>query len=104
MNDTTATVPVLLTEDEVASRLRVHVKTLGNWRARRLGPPFQKLEGAVRYDAAKLAEWIDQRTVDGARNESAGNSASATAATSGKGGGGSSARPSRRGWNTREQN
>lgn len=35
----------------------IKVGTLANWRAKKLGPPFQKFGGRVRYPIAQLVEW-----------------------------------------------
>jgi len=49
----------LLTETQAAKRLGLSVKTLQSWRYRRLGPPYIRLGGAVRYVPADLDAWIE---------------------------------------------
>ncbi|MGC2853841.1 helix-turn-helix domain-containing protein [Novispirillum sp. DQ9] len=50
----------LLTPKEVASILRVSEKTLKNWRSLRLGPPFIKVGGVVRYRRRSVDRWLEQ--------------------------------------------
>ena len=53
----------LLTEPETAALLRVHVKTLRNWRWRGEGPRFRKIGlRLVRYQRADLAAFVDGDT------------------------------------------
>lgn len=40
----------LLSEKEVAELLNVHIQTLRNWRFNGKGPPYLKIQTAVRYD------------------------------------------------------
>lgn len=49
---------VLLTEPEVADRLRVSLACLRRWRLERRGPRFLKLGPLVRYPAEELNTWI----------------------------------------------
>ena len=56
---------VYLTTEQAAEIAQLSPGTLENWRYRRHGPPWTKLGGAVRYDEAKLHEWIEAQT----RNE-----------------------------------
>ncbi|MBT9444547.1 MAG: helix-turn-helix domain-containing protein [Hyphomonadaceae bacterium] len=51
----------LLTPKELADRLTLSPKTLANWRVRGEGPRFTKIGGAVRYNAAAVAEWERSR-------------------------------------------
>lgn len=48
----------LLTEAEVAERLRVSLACLRRWRRERRGPRFIKVGVLVRYPADGLDEWI----------------------------------------------
>jgi excisionase family DNA binding protein len=50
---------VLLTEPEVADRLRVSVACLRRWRLERRGPRFLKVGSLVRYPAEELNHWIE---------------------------------------------
>lgn len=54
----------LLTEQETADLLKLKVQTLQTWRHWRKGPPYLKIEGAVRYDRAKVEEWIASKSVE----------------------------------------
>jgi hypothetical protein len=50
--------PILLTEAEVAKRLRVSAKTLRNWRSLRKVPKFIKVEGQIRYRLADVIAFL----------------------------------------------
>jgi predicted DNA-binding transcriptional regulator AlpA len=53
----------LLTPAEVARLLRLpSVETLYQWRRKRTGPPAVRVGRHLRYDPAKLARWLDERT------------------------------------------
>lgn len=52
----------LLDQHEVSEILRIPVGTLAQWRSRKKGPPWAKLGGRVRYDAALLDAWIAENT------------------------------------------
>jgi predicted DNA-binding transcriptional regulator AlpA len=49
----------LLNEREAAQELALSVETLRRWRWAGKGPRYCKLEGAVRYDTADLAAFIE---------------------------------------------
>lgn len=51
----------LLTPDQLAGELQVTPKTLENWRARRIGPPFVRLNRQVRYSRAAVHAWLQQQ-------------------------------------------
>jgi excisionase family DNA binding protein len=51
----------LLTVEEVAEILRVPVKSLYEWRYRRIGPPAFRVGRFLRYDEGALHEWIRQQ-------------------------------------------
>ena len=53
----------LLPETEAAPRCGVKRQTLQMWRQQRRGPPFIKVEGAVRYSRRDLEAWLASRTV-----------------------------------------
>ena len=55
---------VFLTPREVASLARISTGTLANWRSRRVGPPFAKLGGAVRYGRQDVAAWVDAQKIE----------------------------------------
>src|SRR5689334_1584167 len=51
-----------LTPGEVAAILAVGVKTLANWRAKKIGPPVMRFQGVILYPERRLREWIEQLT------------------------------------------
>lgn len=53
-----ATTHDLLTEEVVAARLSISVKTLRNWRWQGRGPRFLRLGRAVRYSPAEIELWL----------------------------------------------
>ena len=52
--------PLLRTE-QVAELLNLTPKALEAWRWRRMGPPWFKLRGAVRYRASELSAWLERQ-------------------------------------------
>ena len=58
-------VVVLLTEPEVADRLRVSLACLRRWRLERRGPRFLKVGSLVRYPADELNRWIESLPAGG---------------------------------------
>ena len=52
----------LLTESELAARIRIAVATLRRWRWSGGGPPFVRVGRCVRYDAADVRAWLGGRT------------------------------------------
>ena len=55
----------LLNEYQVAERLNLSVATVRRWRLFRQGPPYRKLNSAVRYSSADLTAWIESRPIGG---------------------------------------
>lgn len=54
----------LLTAEETAARLGVEVVTLAKWRSTRRYPlAFVKIGGKVRYSAAAVQKFIEDRTI-----------------------------------------
>ena len=53
-----------ITTQQLAERLNRSPATLIRWRRQRVGPPYVRIEGRVVYDPAKVAAWLDQRTVE----------------------------------------
>src|SRR5690242_12516361 len=51
-----------LTPGEVASILHVEVKTLANWRAKKIGPPVMRFQGVILYPERRLREWSEKQT------------------------------------------
>jgi len=58
-------VGLLLTEPEVAERLRVSFACLRRWRLERRGPRFLKVGSLVRYPADELNHWIESLPAGG---------------------------------------
>lgn len=54
--------PRLWTPTELAAYLRVSEAQLGQWRHKRMGPPFIKTGGLVRYAPAAIEQWLDTYT------------------------------------------
>lgn len=50
-----------LTPEERAKEWKVSVKTLANWRSARIGPPYSKINGSVRYSRATSDRWAAER-------------------------------------------
>lgn len=50
---------VYLNEFELSDFIGVKVKTLRQWRFRRIGPPYLKLGVHVRYAMADVTAWCD---------------------------------------------
>jgi len=45
-------------EKEIAIYAGLAVRTLQAWRFRSTGPPWKKLQGAVRYDLMAVDQWL----------------------------------------------
>ena len=55
---------VLLTERDVAEKLKVSVRTVEHYRKREINPiPFIKLGGAIRFQWLDVEEWIERQKV-----------------------------------------
>lgn len=48
---------------QLARRLGLSYRTLEDWRRRRVGPPFVRVGGLVRYPIMLLDEYLQSRTV-----------------------------------------
>ncbi len=59
MDSSQLSVPVFLTQSEVAELLRLPVRTVEDWRLTRLGPPWVKLGRHVRYEQGDLLAWVE---------------------------------------------
>jgi excisionase family DNA binding protein len=57
---------LLLTESEVAARLRVSLACLRRWRLEGRGPRFVKVGSRVRYPSEELDGWIQALPAGGA--------------------------------------
>lgn len=52
-----------LTPEEASERLRIPLKTLANWRNKRIGPPFRKFGRRVLYPLDQLERWEAEQTI-----------------------------------------
>lgn len=57
----------LLTEEEVAKRLRVSLASIRRWRLERRGPQFIKVGSLVRYRPEDLETWLASLPTGGSR-------------------------------------
>jgi excisionase family DNA binding protein len=60
MKGSTAT--PLVSPDELAAELGIPVKTLAEWRSRRLGPVYLRVGRHVRYRREAIDAWLDGQT------------------------------------------
>ena len=59
MVETTAPgLPVILTQDELGTLLKVPPRTLEDWRLTRTGPPYRKIGRHVRYELTEVMDWF----------------------------------------------
>lgn len=58
-NPTAIPSPEWMREHEVSALLSIPVRTLQDWRLKRLGPPSYKLGRAVRYRRGEVLAWAD---------------------------------------------
>jgi hypothetical protein len=66
----------LLTPAQTAERLQVEPRTLKDWRYRRVGPPFIRLNPrCVRYRQLDLDRWVAMQAIETRRPASASSSA-----------------------------
>lgn len=49
----------LLTPEELAAQLRYSTSTLKRWRQRKIGPPWIRVVGGVRYPAGGITAWLN---------------------------------------------
>jgi len=55
----------LLDSEATAAMLGVSHHTLEDWRWQRKGPPFIRISrSCVRYDLARLQQWLTDRTIE----------------------------------------
>lgn len=58
----------LLTTPQLAAEWQLQPKTLDNWRSQRIGPPYLKINGVVRYSRRAATAWLDaQEHIGGER-------------------------------------
>lgn len=60
---TTQKTRLALTPKEAAEALGIPEKTLSNWRYLRVGPPYVKAGGHIRYPINRLREWMTDHEV-----------------------------------------
>lgn len=53
-----STGPDLIRDVVLAAEWDLKPKTLANWRSQRIGPPFVKINGAIRYSRKACTEWL----------------------------------------------
>ena len=53
--------PDLIKRTALAADWGLAPRTLDNWRSRGVGPPFVKINGAVRYSRKACAQWLAER-------------------------------------------
>jgi hypothetical protein len=56
-----AVLPIILTQDQVATLLQVPARTLEDWRLTRSGPPYRKIGRHVRYERDDVITWFRRR-------------------------------------------
>lgn len=54
----------LLTDVDVSDMTGFSITTLQQWRHRKMGPPYLKLGGAVRYRREDIELWLERSRVD----------------------------------------
>lgn len=54
---------VYLTVDQAAKVLGMTRGALNGRRARKVGPPYYKITGAVRYEQGEILEWMKRHSV-----------------------------------------
>ena len=62
--DTADIARILLTDVEVSKLTGLGRTTLQQWRIRKMGPPYIKLGGVVRYRREDIDLWLDRSRVD----------------------------------------
>jgi excisionase family DNA binding protein len=60
--------PDLLSAEELAAYLDVPVSTIHYWRGRELGPPGFKVGKRLRFRAADVVRWLEERPEKRPRN------------------------------------
>lgn len=60
----------LVRTDVIAGEWGLAPKTLDNWRSRRVGPPYLKINGVIRYSRRACAKWLAEQN-GGSDRESA---------------------------------
>lgn len=58
-------VETLLTPFELADKMRTTVGNLARQRSMKVGPPYIKVGGSVRYRWSAVSSWLDERTFPG---------------------------------------
>lgn len=58
--------PDLMKPEQLAAEWQLKPKTLDNWRYKGVGPPYVKLNGAVRYSRKACSRWLAEQEAKGA--------------------------------------
>lgn len=64
---TSLEIPKLYNEHQVAELLGVSVKTIRRWRLLDQGPPYKKINHAVRYPVDQVLAWFHSCPIGGER-------------------------------------
>jgi hypothetical protein len=60
-----AETPDLMKPEQLAAEWQLTRRTLDNWRYLGVGPPYVKLNGAVRYSRKACARWLAEQEMSG---------------------------------------
>jgi excisionase family DNA binding protein len=63
MSSSNQSTPLYVSTKQLARNLGLSYRTLEDWRRRRVGPPFVRVGGLVRYPVSLLDEYLQSRTV-----------------------------------------
>lgn len=55
----------LLTTEQIAAEFDVTAATVVRWRRKRVGPPYLRIQGRVRYDRTEAKAWAYSKRVKG---------------------------------------
>ncbi|MSS84984.1 helix-turn-helix domain-containing protein [Actinomycetaceae bacterium WB03_NA08] len=58
MKEENESTSIWLTPQECADHMKVSLRTLQDWRSRKVGPPFHKVGKTVRYHIEEVDEWL----------------------------------------------
>ncbi len=62
MEQTSLTLPLMVTEKQAARILAVSIAALRRWRKEGRGPKFTRLERCVRYNVKAIEGWLAENT------------------------------------------
>ena len=52
---------LMLTPEEVALALKISVRTLADWRQRKMGPIYTRVGSQIRYPVADVRDYLEER-------------------------------------------